>query len=119
MKPVNDSEHRRQKRWHLIYYLKVYDKNSGELIGHMADITTRGVMVINETPVEDNKAFTLSLELPENFGEDKFLEFEAESHWHDKDINPKYFANGFMITKITKKNMDILKEMIKRYFFND
>ena len=119
MKPENEAEHRRQKRWHLIYYLKVYDKNSGEFVGHLADITTRGLMLVNDTPPEDNKRMELSMELPENFGDAQFLEFEAESHWHQKDINPSYYAIGFKITRITKSNLELIKDLIKKYFFND
>jgi len=114
-----NSDHRKQKRWHLIYYLKVFNKDTGELLGHMADITTRGILVIGEKEIKEGQPFNLTMHLPESFHDLKELHFEAESHWTKKDINPDYYANGFKFVKISKTHLEIIKELIQKYFFNE
>ena len=44
----NEIKQRRQQRWQLIYYLSVRDAESQELIGHVVDISTDGIMLISE-----------------------------------------------------------------------
>ena len=37
------TENRRMKRWHVIYYLRIFDQDKGSLLGHLIDITTEGI----------------------------------------------------------------------------
>ncbi len=48
---MQDSNKRQLKRVHLIYYLRIFDNNSGNNIGHLVDITTQGIMMISEKPI--------------------------------------------------------------------
>ena len=51
------------KRRHLIYYLRVFDRNTDKLFGHIVDITTEGVMMIGEKAIETNTVYQLRMEL--------------------------------------------------------
>ena len=52
---------RSMKRRHLIYYLKVLDRDTEELLGFLVDITTKGFMVMSEKPIERDKVFHLKI----------------------------------------------------------
>ena len=113
------NEKRKQKRWHLIYYLKVYNNETGEMIGHMADLSSKGLMIVTEGDVELDQEFQLRMELPDAFHQKKEIKFDTISLWSKKDINPNFNAIGFRFMKISKSDMGIIKELILKYFFND
>ena len=57
-------DRRRHKRRHLIYYLEVFDDATDRLIGHVVDITMKGIMLTSEEPIELNSTLRLRIELP-------------------------------------------------------
>ena len=67
--PDDDPKDRRTiKRRHLIYYLRVWDSDSGEMIGHVVDITTEGMMLIGEKKLPLHKTFQLEIRWREPSG---------------------------------------------------
>ncbi len=55
---------RSQKRWHLIYYLRVFDRDTNEMIGHLVNITTEGIMLISDQTIDLDKTFHLRMLWP-------------------------------------------------------
>ena len=56
-----NSEQRKMKRRHLIYYLEAVDRDTDQPIGFLVDITTKGIMLMSETPIETGKIFHLKI----------------------------------------------------------
>jgi len=81
---------RQLKRVHLIYYLRIFDSNSGINVGHLVDITTQGIMMISEEPIPVGKEFSLKMQLPGTITGREEIEFSAQSLWCKKDINPDF-----------------------------
>ena len=54
-------EKRKIKRVHLIYYLRLFDKQTNNQVGHLVDITTEGIMMISEEPIEIGKDFSFKM----------------------------------------------------------
>ena len=54
-------EQRKMQRRHLIYYLEAIDMDTGKPIGFLVDITTNGIMLMSEAPIEINKIFHLTV----------------------------------------------------------
>ena len=54
---------RKAPRRHLIYYLRVYDRASGQQLGHLVDLTTEGVMLVSEEKLEKG-VHSLRMDLP-------------------------------------------------------
>lgn len=113
------AEKRKSKRRHLIYYLKVYDRTTGQLIGQIGDITTEGIMLITESPIDPNRLFQFRMLLPEEIEGKKEIYFDAKSLWCNKDINPNFYNVGFKMINISMKQIDIIKNLIYDYSFND
>ena len=109
---------RRLKRRHLVFYLEVYDEN-GAVLGHLVDITTKGIKLVSKEPIEENTDFTLKMELPEEYFSDKFLEFSGRSLWTGPDVNPNFHATGFEITGLEDGARDIIRKLINELGFND
>ena len=113
------SEAREYKRRHLIYYLEVYDDETGDLLGHLVDLTTQGMMLITKQEVIPEKNFRLGMMLPEEYFKEGILKIEAHSMWCRKDVNPDFYAVGFKTYDLDKNTAKLITELINQVGFND
>ena len=93
-------EKRQLKRRHLIYYLRVFDRTTDQLIGYLVDITTGGLKLMSEEPLDINKTLQLRMELPVETSHkfiNKPVTFDAVSLRSDVDVNPQFYITGFKI----------------------
>ncbi len=111
------AEKRKLKRRHLIYYLRVFDRESNKLIGHLIDISPQGIMIMSEEPLEVNKLFKLRMDLPVDVFEKTEIEFDAESRWTKKDINPEFYDTGFAIMNLSYTDGRLIEKLIDDYGF--
>jgi hypothetical protein len=111
------SDNRRLKRVHLIYYLRIFDKNNGEHIGHLVDITTQGIMMVSEKKIPAEKDFFLMMQLPATVTGREEIEFTAHSLWCKKDINPDFYVSGFKINSIGTLEVKTITALINAYGF--
>ncbi len=110
---------RKVKRRHLIYYLRVYDRNTGVLIGHLADITTDGIMLVSEAPIKTEVGFNFKMTLPAELEGSRDITFNASSVWCQKDVNPDFYATGFKISNIENKDLELIEILIDSFGFRD
>ena len=111
------SEKRKLARRHLIYYLRVFDRESNELIGHLINISPQGIMIMSEEPLEINKHFKLRMDLPVDIFDKTEIEFDAESRWCKKDINPEFYDTGFAIIDLSYTDGRLIEKLIDDYGF--
>lgn len=110
---------RNTKRRHLIFYLKVFDEKTNELIGHLADITTKGIMLVSEKPVATNQTFNLKMVLPESFEKKEYLNFSARSLWCKNDVNPLFYDTGFELLDSGPEEFSVIEEIIGDFGFRE
>jgi hypothetical protein len=111
--------HRSLKRRHLIYYLRVFDRSSGELVGHLVDVTTRGMMLISEAPLPNEGEFALRMDLPPGLFETDSWAVSARSLWSRPDINPAFWDTGFQFSGFTRDDELVVSDLVKYYGLND
>jgi len=107
------------KRRHLIYYLEVHDLESGNYLGHLVDITTRGIKLISKEKISLNRTYILNLKLPEGYFKENEINFEGKTLWSSNDINPDFFDTGFEVTSLSLEERKILRKLIEKLGFND
>lgn len=112
-------ELRALQRRHLIYYLEVYDDATGELMGHLVDLTTEGVKLVSKKPIEAGKVFKLRMRLPEDYFDEKVMRFEAQSEWSTNDVNPDFYDTGFSAPTMSKRAKNIIMSLVNQFGFND
>lgn len=112
-------ELRALKRRHLIFYLEVLDDETGHYLGHLVDLTTKGIMVISKEPIETGKAFRLRMDFPEEGGETTRLVFRAQAVWSGKDINPYFYDTGFEVLDLSPLDKVHIQRLIDQMGFND
>ncbi|MBN1256809.1 MAG: PilZ domain-containing protein [Planctomycetes bacterium] len=103
---------RSQKRWHLIYYLRVFDRDTNEMIGHLVNITTEGIMLISDQQIALDKIFHLRMLWPTEGGETEELTFDAKSVWCGNDANPDYFDTGFKLIDPSSGLCDQIRQVV-------
>jgi len=94
---TDDLIRRRQKRWQLVQYLRVKDKETDEIIGHLVDISTEGVMLISDQAITPENSYEFSMEIPHPEKQITTLQFNAKSLWTKPDINPYFHNTGFCL----------------------
>lgn len=112
-------EKRKLKRRHLIYYLRVYDIKSKDSFGFMADIHSKGIMLISDEPIETNKVFDLRMELPQKIGKKTHIEFSAKSLWSKQGINSDFYETGLCLENVDEDSSDTIDSVIKFFGFKD
>ena len=110
---------RKLKRRHLIYYLRVFDNNTNELLGHLVNITREGLMMISENQIEIKNEYKLRMVLPQGILSKDVLIFMATSVWCKKDVNPDFYATGCQIKDIPLEDIRIVEGLIQHHGFND
>lgn len=110
-------EKRKLKRCHLIYYLRVFNKNTQELLGHLVDVHTEGMMLLSETPIETPANFQLQMILPEEILGTQTWNFEAQSKWCGLDANPQFYKTGFQFLYAFPHDIELIENLIEDYGF--
>lgn len=113
------SDRRTLKRRHLIYYLRVWEMFDDRLLGHLVDLTSEGMMLISERPIEIGREFELEIRFPDSEGELKPIGFRAVCRWSDNDINPAFYDSGFEFMEKTPEGLESIRTVIEHYGFQD
>jgi len=111
-------ENKRQlKRVHLIYYLRIFDTDNGDVIGHLADITPQGIMIISEAPITEGKEFSFRMQLPGMVSGREEVHFSARCLWCKQDYIPDFYISGYQIKDITPQETKTITALINSYGF--
>jgi len=104
-------EKRKSKRRHLFEYFKIFNRNTGDLIGELVDITTDGIMLISESALDLEIEYPMKVELPEVM-KHPHVNFDAKCVWSRKDEYSGAYENGFQLLNISPKDLEIIKSRL-------
>ena len=107
---------RRVERAHLIYFLRVFDAASSELLGQMVDLTTDGLMVIGERAVSARQKYTLRMDLPRNVPMGRHLTVEARCKWCRREPDGDFYSMGFRIMELGPEAHRVVEQLIERFY---
>jgi len=110
---------RRLQRRHLIYYLRVVDSETDQLIGFLVDITTAGLMVMSEEPLEVGRVFRCKMLVQSEMSDREHLCFEAKSLWCRKAAEASFYDTGMQLLSMAPENLAGIQQIIDELGFND
>ena len=116
---MNNDDRRKFKRRYLMYYSRVFDRETGSVLGYIVDVTPEGAMIISEEPVPPGKVYQVRMDLPEDISDKSFVDFTAESVWCKKDIDPNFYDTGLRISNLSDEDRALIENMIQEYGFRD
>ncbi len=109
-------ETKRQKRKNCKIYMKVFNDKTDDLVGFLVNLTTEGLMLSSDEPIETDTVFNLRVILPEEIKGNKEVTISAKSIWCDQD-EPPLHNTGFQLQDAEKKDIRIIERIMKKFCF--
>lgn len=103
---------RNLKRHYLIYYLRVFNRENGEVLGHLVDITTKGIMIMRDSPIEVGVNYSLRIRWRNGAGRLQLADFEGICRWCRPDVNPDFYGAGFAISATSEEHIEAIQSLI-------
>lgn len=102
------SETRKHPRYETEDLLMVFNRETDEHIGGLANLTPEGAMFITRESIEASVVLKCRVELSRNIvGCEEFV-FDAECVWCKKDETKGWYESGYKLMNISDRNQDIL-----------
>ena len=109
------SEQRKVPRRHLVFYLRVFDGMSTRVLGHLADISSQGIMLVCETAVQENEEFRLRMRLPREIAGRSEIVLDATCRWCRPDTNPEFFIAGFQVLGLEQEFEELIARLVEDF----
>jgi c-di-GMP-binding flagellar brake protein YcgR len=112
-------EQRKLDRRDFSHYLRLMNENTGELVGHLADISTGGFKMESKNPIGNNLDFLLRLDDTSDVADKDHLVFTARSRWCQRDpIDLTLYNVGFQIIDIAPEDLEIFIRIFEKHGSN-
>ncbi len=105
-------ELRQTDRISLVYYLKVFDGLGNKILGHVVNISDKGLQLLCDDAVEPNEDYRLRLRLPPFMQESQELVFRGTSRWCREDESSGYYLVGFQLRDLEPRTKKIFKRLM-------
>lgn len=99
-------------RKYLVFYLRVFDGASNKILGHLVDISEKGVLLMTDTSVALNEEHRLRLRLPAFIRDRHEILLQGTSRWCHKDANSDFFLTGFQMHDVDASTNDIIIKLM-------
>lgn len=106
---------RKEDRKYIKYFSRVTNRESGELLGYLVDMTTGGALMIGNQPLRANTLLDLRLDLPEGRFQEEHLDLEALAVWSQPDEDPELYRTGLRLVENDPKVFLILTRLLSSY----
>lgn len=106
---------RQADRSHLVYYLRVFDGTSRKILGHLVDISEKGILLICGNTVAVNTTYRLRMCLPNQMKDRTEINFSATSRWCKDDVSPDFYLVGFQLDDLEPVTKSLIVTLIRDY----
>jgi hypothetical protein len=107
-------DERNQERWLLIHALRVFNAETNDILGHLVNVTTEGIQLISESPLEIDKEYQLKMAVPVDQEKTTHIELDARSVWTKTDEDPHFHKTGFQFTYCSEESMKAISVLIEK-----
>ncbi len=105
-------ERRTTERHNLIMYLRVHDRTTDDLVGHVVDVSTGGMMLVADNPFQPKETRQLRMVLPSIEEPDRTVDIDVECRWCGPDVNDTYFDAGFRFLNESAELREIIRGVV-------
>jgi len=111
-------EMREAIRWYPVFYLRIYNVDSNKILGHLVDISEKGLMLICDRVVPINEEYQLRMRLPAQMKDRREILFRATSRWCKADANPDFYLAGFHLPLLESATRELILALIRDFSYN-
>jgi hypothetical protein len=108
---------RTQTRHEMATYLEVRDAGSGKTVGHVVDLTTRGMRLVANEPFETTTTYQLLIATDIGPTSVTTIPVTAQCTWAGRDVNPDLLAAGFAFEPLPPREEAALARVIRQHRF--
>ncbi|MDK9705941.1 MAG: PilZ domain-containing protein [Desulforhopalus sp.] len=108
-------ELRQVDRRYLVFYLRIYDGMSNKIIGHLVDLSEKGMMLISDHPVPVNEDYRLRMRLPAQMKDRGEIVLAATSRWCKSDENPDFYLVGFQMHDLEPPARNLISTLLRDF----
>lgn len=98
-------------------YFGIVDRNSGNIVGTLGDITIRGLMLVGDNPFDTNAVYQLKLVMPTAILGSREIPFDGRCVWSKETAESSRFCAGFQFTDISSQNVERIELMVESRLF--
>lgn len=110
------SKQKRLERKDFSYFMQVYNEETQELVGHLADIGSGGFKLDSRKAIAPEVDIKFRLNLTSEVANKPFMVFVARSKWCRTDpLDPFGYNVGFQLISIHPADIEIFNRMIEKY----
>ncbi|TKB12225.1 PilZ domain-containing protein [Desulforhopalus sp. IMCC35007] len=95
-------------RKYLVFYLRVFDGTGNKILGHLVDISEKGVLLMTDELVALNEEHLLRLRLPAFIRDREEILLQGTCRWCHKDTNSDFFLTGFQIHDVDASTKEVI-----------
>lgn len=87
-------------RRRLVFYLRVFNQDNGQMLGHVSDISDAGLMLVLKRRIDPGSVFDIRVMMPkEVLGRNELL-LKITCRWCKPDTIPGFHVAGFEFDEI-------------------
>ena len=110
-------DRRSESRRHLIYYIRILHAHSGQLLGHLVNITPTGMALISEIPPVVNETYSVKMSMPKDYRGLMELKFKVRCIWTRIDQEELHLS-GYEIFGLNDLEQAALTWLVKHFGFD-
>lgn len=92
-------------------FFAVRNERDNAMLGHLADISAEGMMIVSGEPVDIAVMYDIRIELPEKVDGRDSIAFSARPVWTAQDPEDGLYKTGFHFTRIEPTEIWIISRL--------
>lgn len=105
-------ERRKLKRYST--RLRVFNQETGELLGYAENFHTQGMMLMSKEPIPDKKEIHICFGIANEDTEQKKISLTTYKIWNSfTDTSPRLYCTGLFFSKPSNEALDKIKRLIE------
>lgn len=113
-------EQRRYKRRHLLFYLDVFEQETGRKLGSLGDLTPKGLLILSERGWLPGEKLAMEVALPDIDGfRNERLFARGTVKWTASDHNPAIQCTGVEFDDLGMKGQALVSLLVQLIGFRD
>lgn len=110
-------EKRSLPRVNVVAYYKITDLESDRDMGQVTDITTEGMRLQGQEPMEVNTTCRFKMTVPEEDNMNGNLLFDANVVWCQESMTPGMYDSGIRLQNISSEDSHYLQQIVENIPF--
>jgi len=110
-----DRNKRKLKRIKLVCALPVFDRDHGEQLGMLENITTEGLGLRGPNFIKTGSTFRVTLQLPSEIEHRAEVDIDVCCVWSAESGTPGLYDAGFCFLNPSCETSDIIEELIRDF----